>query len=307
MINYDSILSAFDGKPTLLQWLKLVKKALDESVLKDITLKQDGAQVVFTFNFEDGTSISTPAVTLPKGDTGATGAKGEQGVSVTGVDEVSDEVVGSQTLTTLRFHFSDGTNDEVVVYAENGKTDGVGVVIDQPASATSGTLTADQLGTLQASDNNYIIFNNELYRLADKQHTTGMLSYTHTGWDGTAIQDKSINITISTRAWTLVQGESGGGKLYQHKIKLNHSVYGESTIVFNSSHTLFSTFDELRSYLDKAPQKGWLITTENGFSYSASISASTSEINAWYSSTYGGAEGNTKSATELISDTVTEL
>lgn len=124
MINYDSILSAFDGKPTLLQWLKMVKKALDESVLKDITLKQDGANVVFTFNFEDGTSISTPAVTLPKGNTGAKGDKGdkgEQGVSVTGVDEVSNEVVGSQTLTTLRFNFSNGTNNEVVVHAENGK------------------------------------------------------------------------------------------------------------------------------------------------------------------------------------------
>ena len=124
MINYDSILSAFDGKPTLLQWLKLVKKALDESVLKDITLNQDGASVIFTFNFEDGTSISTPSVTLPKGDTGAKGDKGdkgEQGVSVTGVDEVSNEVVGSQTHTTLRFNFSNGTNNEVVVHAENGK------------------------------------------------------------------------------------------------------------------------------------------------------------------------------------------
>ena len=120
MINYDSILSAFDGKPTLLQWLKMVKKALDESVLKDITLKQDGANVIFTFNFEDGTSISTPAATLPKGDTGAKGDKGEQGVSVTGVDEVSNEVVGGQTLTTLRFNFSNGTNNDVVVHAENG-------------------------------------------------------------------------------------------------------------------------------------------------------------------------------------------
>lgn len=124
MINYDSILSAFDGKPTLLQWLKLIKKALDESVLKDITVSQDDAGAVFTFNFEDGTSISTPAVTLPKGDTGAKGDKGdkgEQGVSVTGVDEVSNEVVGGQTLTTLRFNFSNGTNNEVVVHAENGK------------------------------------------------------------------------------------------------------------------------------------------------------------------------------------------
>lgn len=121
MINYDSILSAFDGKPTLLQWLKLIKKALDESVLKDITVSQDGASAVFTFNFEDGTSISTPAVTLPKGNTGAKGDKGEQGVSVTSVDEVSNEVVGGQTLTTLRFNFSNGTNNEVVVHAENGK------------------------------------------------------------------------------------------------------------------------------------------------------------------------------------------
>lgn len=127
MINYDSILSAFDGKPTLLQWLKMVKKALDESVLKDITVSQDGASAVFTFNFEDGTSISTPAVTLPKGDTGAKGDKGdkgEQGVSVTGVDEVSNEVVGGQTLTTLRFNFSNGASDEVVVHAENGKSGG---------------------------------------------------------------------------------------------------------------------------------------------------------------------------------------
>lgn len=124
MINYDSILSAFDGKPTLLQWLKLVKKALDESVLKDITVSQDGTSAVFTFNFEDGTSISTPAVTLPKGNTGAKGDKGDTGVSVTGVDEVSNEVVGTQTLTTLRFNFSNGTNNEVTVHAENGKNAG---------------------------------------------------------------------------------------------------------------------------------------------------------------------------------------
>ena len=34
---------------------------------------------------------------------------------------MSNEVVGSQTRTTLRFNFSNGTNNEVVVYAENGK------------------------------------------------------------------------------------------------------------------------------------------------------------------------------------------
>ena len=113
MINYESILSAFDGKPTLLQWLKMVKKALDESVLKDVTITKDGDNIAFTFNFEDGTSVTTPNITLPKG--------------ITNFETVSNEVVGDETLTTLRVHYSDKTNDEFVVKAKNGK-DGIGVL-----------------------------------------------------------------------------------------------------------------------------------------------------------------------------------
>lgn len=79
-------------------------------------------------------------------------------------------------------------------------------------TATNGTFTSDEWATLQASDNNYILFNNEIYRLADKGHagTGGIWSYTHTGWDGTAIMDKSINVTVSTGAWTLVAGQGDG-------------------------------------------------------------------------------------------------
>nr|DAF46340.1 MAG TPA: tail collar fiber protein [Podoviridae sp. ctsUe5] len=76
-------------------------------------------------------------------------------------------------------------------------------------TATNGTFTSDEWATLQASDNNYILFNNEIYRLADKAHsgTTGIWSYTHTGWDGTDVMDKSINVTVATGAWTLVAGK----------------------------------------------------------------------------------------------------
>lgn len=95
-----------------------------------------------------------------------------------------------------------------VIKGSGGGAGGTAVEITSPASATSGTLTAEQLATLQSNNNNYIIFNNEIYRLADKQHTTGILSYTHNGWNGTAMQDKSINITISTLAWSLVVGSS---------------------------------------------------------------------------------------------------
>mgnify|MGYP004541299889 CR=1 FL=1 len=101
--------------------------------------------------------------------------------------------------------------DDVVRLQDiSGISGGIAVVLSDPSTAIKGTLTADQLATLQASNNNYIVFNNELYYLADKQHTTGILSYTHTGWDGSAVMTKSINITISTKAWALVTGSSSG-------------------------------------------------------------------------------------------------
>lgn len=80
------------------------------------------------------------------------------------------------------------------------------------ASATSGTFTDSEWSKLQANDNNYILFNNEIYRLANKAHsgTTGIWSYTHTGLDGTDVMDKYINVTVSTGAWTLVIGQGGG-------------------------------------------------------------------------------------------------
>ena len=125
MINWKSILSSFNDKPTLLEWLKLVEKALKESVLTNVLTDTKDGKTAFTFKFEDGTEIKTDYVQTqgevgPKGDTGATGATGPQGVSVTGVEEVSEQVVGNQTLTTIRINYSNGTSDEIPIYAENG-------------------------------------------------------------------------------------------------------------------------------------------------------------------------------------------
>ena len=129
MINWKSIISEYNDKPTLLEWLKLVKKALDESVLESVSVNNvDETTITLSFNFADGTKITTPSITLPRGltgATGATGATGKDGVSVTGFDTVSDEVVGNETLTTIRAHFSDGNADEFAVTATNGKDGGV--------------------------------------------------------------------------------------------------------------------------------------------------------------------------------------
>lgn len=111
MINWKSILSTFNDKPTLLEWLKMVEKALKESVLTNVLTDTKDGKTSFIFTFEDGTEIRTDYVQT-KGDPGST--------SITGVEEVSSEVIGNQTATTLRINLSDGTFDDVVVYAKNG-------------------------------------------------------------------------------------------------------------------------------------------------------------------------------------------
>lgn len=65
--------------------------------------------------------------------------------------------------------------------------------------STGGTITAEQLTTLQADDSNYIILNDEIYRLADKQDASGYRVYMHTGQ-----VTKSLRIAITTLTWTLV-------------------------------------------------------------------------------------------------------
>lgn len=85
------------------------------------------------------------------------------------------------------------------------------VTIDQPSTATSGTLTEEQLTTLQASNQNYISFNNEEYYLFDKGHTEGYLTYSHVGIENNTHYIKTITITISTRGWVLVISDTSGG------------------------------------------------------------------------------------------------
>lgn len=160
MINWKSILSSFNDKPTLLEWLKMVEKALKESVLTAVLTDTKDGKTSFIFKFEDGTEIRTDYVQT-KGDPGAT--------SITGVEEVSDEVIGNQTATTLRIYLSDGTFDDVVVYAKNGN--------DFNLKTTTKILTAADItagvGTFTVNAGSVTLTYNEDYSLVQ---LTGRLS-----------------------------------------------------------------------------------------------------------------------------------
>lgn len=96
------------------------------------------------------------------------------------------------------------------------------IITGVPESAVQGTLTQEQIEMLLANDKSRIIFNNEYYYLNDKFHKNGVLTYTHSGYNESGI-DKYLNITVTTRGWTLTETNiSGGGNL--KIISLNISI-----------------------------------------------------------------------------------
>lgn len=68
-------------------------------------------------------------------------------------------------------------------------------------SSTSGTLTSSQLTTLQESKTNYILYGDELFKLANINSST--LTYTCLDLSSGYFIVKSIVVTISTGAWVL--------------------------------------------------------------------------------------------------------
>ena len=94
MFNIDTILSSFDCKITLLEWLKKLTKALENDSLKDVQINKIAsgkAQMVLTF--ADGTIQASNVFDLPQGETGATGAQGPKGDTGDGFNTLNKMIV----------------------------------------------------------------------------------------------------------------------------------------------------------------------------------------------------------------------
>ena len=212
-------------------------------------------------------------------------------LQVSGETQVTNVVVN---MTTGEWHTEFKTLQNQIIY-----------ITLSPDSATQGTLTVEQFERLQSDKGNCIILNNEIYRLADNQHTTGVISYVHTGWDSNIV-NKSINITVSTRAWTMVKGEaSGGGKLYRHKIQ----AFGTTSIefAFISSKSSSYTYSELYDYIGVIKQYVVGNVDDGGSVYVVTyLSNSDDKIYAYFLNPYGTLTRN-EVGNVSFSDTVTEV
>lgn len=103
--------------------------------------------------------------------------------------------------------FGDSEDISIDADAENENVHIKGVeyiVITLPASATNGTLTQAQYSQLVNKKGNVLVVNNECYRLEDKGHEEGFLTYTHVGITGTQQYIKTLTITIATYAFTII-------------------------------------------------------------------------------------------------------
>lgn len=89
------------------------------------------------------------------------------------------------------------------VFAAAGDN-GVNTITLSPGTATSGTITAEQMQLLQANNNYIVSLNNENYFPMDKEHEAGKLVYTHVGQTNTSTYTiKCIIFTIASNTWVL--------------------------------------------------------------------------------------------------------
>lgn len=137
MISWQSIMSVFNTKGTLLKWLKTLDQSLKDGVLESVSVNSVSEGIItLSFNFADGSVITTPQIDIPQGAQGPQGPQGvpgPQGPQGPQGEPGGTEVVanptatGTQDLTSLQvggtvYNIPQGsggiTNAEVIEYAE---------------------------------------------------------------------------------------------------------------------------------------------------------------------------------------------
>lgn len=156
-INKQTIISAFDDKLTLLQWLKTINKALDEAVLTGVEVRQKGnATFSFVVTFEDGTELVSNDFVLAQGESinGATIRNGHLYLTLTNGDELdagnvkpvtSFEINASQHLIV---NYGDGTSQDLgAIFSGNVNINGnftANNIIENMSGYSFGTQTTDK-------------------------------------------------------------------------------------------------------------------------------------------------------------------
>lgn len=228
-------------------------------------------------------------------------------------EKLHEVIKGTSTVTV------DLSQDQQTLNVALDKSQEVQYVELTPTTATQGILTDTQWNVLQVNKGNCIILNNEIYRLADNQNVNGLITYVHTGWDGTARKDKSISITVSTKAWTLVVAEGGGGgKLYNHWIKIGVADYNFYLSINDNREEAYTAAELSTRYMKGSGFVGLPAVSQqvDANSYTGNVVINVSSGYIFYQGVIPYIEGTSTTPTAIrksavtiqsFTDTVTEL
>ena len=190
------------------------------------------------------------------------------------------------------------------------------VSITAPAGATNGTLTTEQLKTINRdicnlnggnNNNTWILFNKERYYPMGYEHHTDYNTYANVEYESNNFTIKTITVTLTTGAWVL-NTLTPTPKLYLHNVVFSVLGGGNFTGVFISA--------DKDAYTNEAIVGKRSVSVYNSSGYSGGLITSVyingldglSDLNAVISANDSNNNGVTANATiGITSDTVTPL
>lgn len=141
MINEETIVSVYDDKMTLLQFLKSVNKALDEAVLTSVEVSKKGnATLSFVFVFADGTKIESGEIVLQQGES-VTDAKIVDGHLYLTLSN-GERLDAGDVKPVTRFEIS--ASQHLIVYYGDGTSQDLGAILQGNVNI-DGNLTANSI------------------------------------------------------------------------------------------------------------------------------------------------------------------
>ena len=142
MLNYKSILSNYDDKLTLMEWLKKVEAALQDASATSFKVNKKGnATISFSIVFADGSEIESGDIVLQQGESVESAAivDGDLILTLTNGDEINAGNIGAVS------GFSIDANSHLIVSFQDGTTQDLGNIfngnIDVSGNLTASTLT----------------------------------------------------------------------------------------------------------------------------------------------------------------------
>ena len=166
MLNYETLLSSYDDKLTLMQWLKKVEEALKGASAVSFKVNKRGdATLTFSVVFEDGSELETAPIILQQGESvqAATIRNGHLILTLTNGDELDAGNLGAVS------GFSINASQHLIVTYQNGTTQDLGSIF-------SGNINID--GNFTA---NSIIENMSGYGYLPITTENASITYTYVG------------------------------------------------------------------------------------------------------------------------------